>query len=52
MADQHHEYWLRRASEEATLALSAKGEASVRAHRELALAYRERARVIQAQHAA
>jgi hypothetical protein len=46
MHEAPHEYWARRASEEARLALRSSNRASADAHRELARAYRERARML------
>lgn len=46
MHEAPHEYWARRASEEARLALRSSNRASANAHSELARAYRERARML------
>lgn len=46
MQEAPHEYWARRASEEARLALRSGNSSSANAHRELARAYRERARLL------
>lgn len=44
MRESSHDYWTRRADEEAQTALSAKSHVAEQAHRELARVYRERAR--------
>jgi hypothetical protein len=46
MHEAPHEYWARRAGEEARLALQSTNRASADAHGELARAYRERARML------
>lgn len=46
MTEAPHDYWARRAGEEARLALAAADQGAASAHGELARAYRARARML------